>query len=84
MFSSKLSEEFVDVSLVKMWLIDTKVTKITKFANFQIFNAFFVKVLTDFVDWNVLKGQQGKSGCPVVFYEEISAMFWMKMSQIDT
>ena len=37
------------------------------------------------MDWNVLNDQQEKKiGCPVVFYEEIIAMFRMKMSQIDT
>ena len=31
-----------------------------KFFNFQNFYAFVVKFSTDFVDWNVLKGQQGR------------------------
>ena len=43
------------------------------FSFFKDFFAFFVKVLTEFMNWN-----------PVVFYEELIAMFWMKMSQIDT
>ena len=28
-------------------------TKNQKFSNFQSFHAFIVKILTDFVDWNV-------------------------------
>ena len=59
-------------------------TKNPIFFNFRSFYAFFVKVSTDFVDLNVLKGQQGKTGCAVVFIEEIIAMFWMKMPQNDT
>ena len=37
--------------------IDTENDK--KISNFQCFHAFFVEVSTDFVHWNVLKGQQG-------------------------
>ena len=42
------------------------------------------EVPADFVYWNVFKGQQGIFGCPVVFYEEIIALLWMEMPQIDT
>ena len=31
---------------------------------------FFVKVSTDFVDWNVLRINEEKIDCPVVFSEE--------------
>ena len=54
-------KEFITVSLVKMSQINTENNK--KPMNFSIFkvNAFLVKVSTDFVGWNALKGQQGKS-----------------------
>ena len=70
------SEEVNSVFQLKMFQIDTENgKKYIYFFNFQGFYAFFVKVSTDFVDWNVLKVQQGKVGCPVVFHEEINAMF---------
>ena len=37
-----------------------KMTKITNFPDFQSFYATFVKFSTDFVDWYVEKGIQGK------------------------
>ena len=46
----------------------------TKLFQFSRFLCNFVKVSTDFVDWNVFKSQQGNVGCPVVFHEEIIAM----------
>ena len=45
-----------------------------KVSNFQSFYAFFVKVWTDFAEYNVLKINKEKFGCPVVLYEEIIAM----------
>ena len=72
--------------MVKKSQIDTKNDKIPKIVQiqktntkFQRFYAFFVSVSTNFVDWDILKGQQ-KNGCPVVFNEEIVALFWMKIS----
>ena len=44
----------------------------------------FVEVSTVSLDWTVLKGQKETILCPVVFNEEIVAMFWLKLSQIDT
>ena len=42
--------------------VDTENDKVPKiFPIFKVFMLFFVKVSTDFVDWNVLKGQQGKN-----------------------
>ena len=55
------SEEFVAVFIVKMSQIDTEDDKNPKFSNFQSFYAFFVEVSTNFEDWKILKGQQGKS-----------------------
>ena len=55
------SEEFIAVFLVNVSQTETENDKILKFSNFQSFYAFFVKVSTDFVNWNVFKGQQGKS-----------------------
>ena len=40
-----------------------------------MFLGSFVKVLTVFLDWTVLKGQKETIRCPVVFNEEIVAMF---------
>ena len=54
-----------------------------KIFQFSKFLCFFVKVWKDFVDWNVLKINKVRFGRPVVFYEEINAMFSMKRSQID-
>ena len=51
---------------------------------FSKFSRSFLKVSTVFLDWAVLKGQKETSRCPVVFNEEIVAMLWMKISQIDT
>ena len=48
--------------------IDTENDKNTKFSSFESVYAFFVNVLTDFVDWDVLKGQQGKDSlCSKLF-----------------
>ena len=51
----------------------------------KVFYAFFAKFWTDFINCNVETGQQGKNFFhAVVFYEEIIAMFRMKMYQSDT
>ena len=57
--------------------IDTKNDKTPKFSIFQCFYAFFVKLLTNMVNWKVLKGQQGKSWL-------LSSLFEMKLFQTDT
>ena len=59
-------------------------TKNPKLSIFPRFYGFFVKISRDFVNWKVLSSQQEKVGCPVVFYEQIIAMFSMKTCQIDT
>ena len=59
-------------------------TKNTNFSNFHRFYALFVKVATDFIYWNDLKGNKEKIGCSVVFYEDIIAMDRMKVSQTGT
>ena len=41
--------------------------KTQSFPIFKVFKRFFVKFLTDVVDWNVKKGQQEKSFSPVGF-----------------
>ena len=53
------SEEFVAVFVVKLSHFDTENDKEPKIFQYRRFYAFFVKVSTDFVDWNVLKTQQG-------------------------
>ena len=45
---------------MKMFQTDT-ITKIQKNYNLQQSYAFFSKFWTDFVDWNVEKGQQGEN-----------------------
>ena len=52
-----VSEEFIAVFLMEMSHIDTENDKNL---TFPIFQCIFVPVSTDFVDWNVLKGQQRK------------------------
>ena len=47
--------------------LSPKITKNQKFYIFQNFNAIYVKFLTEFVDWNVEKRQQGKTFSPVGF-----------------
>ena len=54
-----------------------------RFPIFQDFMHFF-KFSTDFVDWNIEKGQQEKLCCPVDFSEELIAFLKMKIIQIDT
>ena len=66
-----------------MFQIDTENDKNLKFPNFQRFHQFFVEVSTVFLDWTVLKDQKETICCPEVFIEEIVALFWLKMSQID-
>ena len=55
------SEEIIAVFHMKKSQIDTENDKIPKIFNFQKVYAFSPKFSTDFVDWNVKKGQQGKS-----------------------
>ena len=57
----EISEEFITVFLVKLYQNNTENDKNPKFSNFRSFYAFFLQVSTDFLDWKVLKGQQGKS-----------------------
>ena len=58
-------------------------TKFPKFFNFKVF-LLFCYVFDRLCELECLKGQQIKVGCPVVFHGEITAMLWIKMSQIDT
>ena len=51
---------------------------------FQSFYAFFVKLLTDFVNWKVLKGQQGNSWLSSSLFRRVNCIFKLKRSQIDT
>ena len=45
---------------------------------------FVSKILTEFVNWNIEKGQQVKMCCLVGFSEELFAVWYVKMSQIDS
>ena len=53
-------EEIIAVFKLKNFKLKPKMTKNPKFSNFQSFYAVFVKFMTDFFEWNVKKGQQGK------------------------
>ena len=53
-FSEKIMTVF---ELKKIFKFTPKMTKVPKFPKIQCFYAFFVS--TDFLDWKVLKGQQG-------------------------
>ena len=56
------SEEFIAVFAVKMSQIDTEKDKNHKTFQFlTIVSIFFSIFSTDFVNWNVEKGQQGKN-----------------------
>ena len=67
-----------------MFQTDTEHDKKNKIFLFSLFLRIFVKTLTHFVDWKVLRGQQGKHGCPVGCPEELFAGLEVTMSQIDT
>ena len=60
---------------MKMSQIDTKNDKTPKFSNFQKSYAFFFKFSTDFVDWNVEKGQEGKTVLSSLLRKEINVVF---------
>ena len=53
-------EEFFALSQVTMSQIGTRNDKNTKCSIFRTFYFSFQKFSTDFVNWNVEKGQQGK------------------------
>ena len=48
-------------SIEKKTQIDNQSDKNPKISLFQNFNAFFPKISTDFVNWNIGNGQQGKN-----------------------
>ena len=55
-------EEIIAMFQMKMSQIDSEIDKnLRNFSIFKDFLHFFSKFLTDFVDWNVEKGQQGKN-----------------------
>ena len=58
LLSSRHFQEFTVVFKVKISQINTGKDRKPKFLNFQSFYTFFVKILTDFEDWNVLRGQR--------------------------
>ena len=55
--------------------IDTENDRNPKFSKFQCFHLFLVEISTDSANWNPLKGQTGKNGCPVGFHEEVIPNF---------
>ena len=58
----------------------------TEFSNFQKFYAFLLvlKFRQTSCIGMFLRVNKEIFGCPVVFYEEIIALLWMEMPQIDT
>ena len=78
-------EVIIAVFQMKSSQIELETDKKTKnFPFFKIFYPFFVKFLTDFVDWNFLKGQQRTGYLSSSLSEEFIASFLMKTSQIVT
>ena len=70
---------------MKMSQIDTETDKKPKYFQFSKIYAFFPKCLTDFVNWNVEKGQQGKNVLSSRLFRKVFyRSFLVKMSQIDT
>ena len=53
-------EEIIALFELKNLKLKPKMTKNPKLSNFQSFYAVFVEFMTDFFEWNVKKGQQGK------------------------
>ena len=58
LLSSSLYEEFIAFLERKYFKLTPKFTKIPKVSNFKDFLQFFRRFSTDFVGWNVEKGQQ--------------------------
>ena len=56
-----------------------KMTKILKISNFQKFYAFLSKLLTDFGNWNVEKGHQGKNVLSSMLRKEENAVVQRKI-----
>ena len=54
------NEEIIAMFWLKMSQIDTEIDKNPKSFQFSKILSIFSKFLTDFVKWNVEKGQQGK------------------------
>ena len=59
-------------------------TEEPKILQILTFLCHFVTVSTDFVDWNVEKGQQGKTVLSSRLFEKFIAVFQVKMSRTDT
>ena len=55
------NEEVFAMFCMKMSQFDTKLTKVSKIFQFSKILCIFSQILTDFVDWNVEKVQQGKN-----------------------
>ena len=68
------SGKIVAVYQVKKVSNDTKNDKNSIFC-FSQFLRNFCQILTNFVDWNFEKRQQGKNFSPVGFFEEFIAVF---------
>ena len=69
------SEEIGAVLKCKNLKLTTKVTKIRKFPFFKTLTHFFPKNLTDFVNWNIEKGQQGKSVLSSMLFRRVYCNF---------
>ena len=77
-------EEIIAIFWMKMCQIDTENDKTQNFLFFKDFTHFLLKFRQ--TSWIVMFERviKEKVGCPVAVYEEIIAMVWAKMSQIDT
>ena len=64
--------------------INTEIDKKPKIFQFSKILCIFSKFLTDFVNWNVEKGQQGKNVLSSRLFRRVYCCFQVKMSQINT
>ena len=70
------NEEIIAMFSMKMSQIENENDKnLGNFSIFKDFMHFFSKFSTDFVDWNVEKGQQGKYVLSSMLRKEINAVF---------
>ena len=60
---------------MKLSQIDTEINENLKIFQFSKILPFSPKFSTDFVDWNVEKGQQGKNVLSSILIKEMNAVF---------
>ena len=63
------------LSIWERYKINTENTKKPKIPNFYRFNASFVNVLIDIVDWNAENVQQGTNSFFSRLYQDLNSVF---------